>query len=224
MLSGDPHIQGELTHVPAPQVGPVTANESAPGQTEVCADCATSQHPEVGRLSRLLGQPEDPNDANESDEADESGESEESDGSEASDEQSDELSADERSAKPWVPPIVTSLDMKFTVDDFAPEPIMSMKEHIMNDEWIAHIYTTFRKTWPSPEDVLNDVDIATTLLSLLVLTTSRKFRLREEWLEVENLRILAEQELVRESLAGAVTQKHFAILRTLLIWYECRTT
>lgn len=105
--------------------------------------------------------------------------------------------------------------MEFTVDDFAPEPIMSVKEHIIKDEYIAHIYTTFRKTWPSSEDVRNDVDIATTLLSLLVMTTSRKFRLREEWLDVKNLRILAEQELVRESLAGAVTQKRFAILRTL---------
>ncbi|EMD36038.1 hypothetical protein CERSUDRAFT_115955 [Gelatoporia subvermispora B] len=243
MLHEEPCVQDGIIRVPAPELGAVPTHGSAPGlsKTGTFADRSNPQHPEIRKLSQWLQQPEVPSDANDSDKSDESDKLDRSDGSDGSDRSdmpdesdapseseasdgSDELSVNERSEKPWVPPIMTSLDMEFTIDDFAPEPYMSMKEHIMNDGYIEHMYRTFRKTWPSPEDVQNDVDVAATLLVLLVMTTSRKVRLREEWLDVKNLRILAEQELVRKSLAGAVTQKHFAILRTLLIWYQCHTT
>lgn len=123
--------------------------------------------------------------------------------------------------KPWAPPIVTEPDMRFRIDAFAPSPLMSVEEHIQKDQYMVEIYTAVKKTWPTPEDVVNDVEIATTILSLIILTTCRKIRLKEQWVDVRNLRLFAEQKIVREKVASAVRWKRFAVLRTLRELFEC---
>ncbi|EMD36034.1 hypothetical protein CERSUDRAFT_106621 [Gelatoporia subvermispora B] len=110
--------------------------------------------------------------------------------------------------------------MEFTVDDVTPDQCMEIEEHIALDQLVVDIYTGLRKTWPSVEDVVNDVDVATTLLCLTVLTPPRKIPLRREWFDVTNIRRLAEQKRVRNYLAVPVHSKKFARMRSLCLWYE----
>ncbi|EMD36033.1 hypothetical protein CERSUDRAFT_85139 [Gelatoporia subvermispora B] len=132
--------------------------------------------------------------------------------------ESEEESSDED--EDWEPPILTEVDLQYRVDDFAPARYMPIEEHIVHDQRVVNIYTGINKTWPSREDVINNVDIATTMLCLIVLTAPRKIPLRREWNNVTNIRRLAEQKLVRESLAGPVEGKKFARVRSLCLWYE----
>ncbi|EMD36040.1 hypothetical protein CERSUDRAFT_96264 [Gelatoporia subvermispora B] len=132
----------------------------------------------------------------------------------------EEASSEESHDMTWEPPIVEEADMKYRVDAFTPTRYMEIEEHIVYDQYVVNIYTGLRKTWPAGEDVINDVDVATTLLCLIVLTAPHKIPLRREWSDVTNIRRLAEQKIVRECLADPVERKRFAQLRSLCLWYE----
>ncbi|EMD36042.1 hypothetical protein CERSUDRAFT_96266 [Gelatoporia subvermispora B] len=90
---------------------------------------------------------------------------------------------------------------------FLASPIHAIEEHIVYGQRVAKIYTSLMETWPSPEDVINDVDIAATILSLIVLTAPRKLPLGRVWLNAANIRRLAEQRMERGNLVFPVKGK-----------------
>ncbi|EMD36057.1 hypothetical protein CERSUDRAFT_96283 [Gelatoporia subvermispora B] len=225
MLAEDLLIHADLG---LPEAGP----SHAPKFTdESCdTDLPTTLLPDIPNLSKWLQTEDDSDDSDRSYGSGHSDKSEESDESDVNDldeadesedyEEPDGTMTDDGVDKPWAPPIVTESDMDFRIDTFAPAPLMSVEEHIQKDQYMVDIYMAFKKPWPTPAEVVNDVEIATTILSLVILTTCRKFRLKEQWVDVKNLRLFAEQKLVRENVAEAVRWKRFAVLRTLRLWYE----
>jgi len=121
----------------------------------------------------------------------------------------------------WTPPIFSQDDLDFEVDALLGRTFIPYEEHIREDEYIVLTYIMFNKKWPSPDDVLNDVTVARSILSLMLLTTSqRRIPLRPEWYQPKNIELLAEQPLIRQKLCRPVQLKRFGKWRSLCIWYE----
>ncbi|OCH84588.1 hypothetical protein OBBRIDRAFT_798952 [Obba rivulosa] len=121
-----------------------------------------------------------------------------------------EHSPEERHATAWVPPKLSPGDMEYTIRD-----IMSFADHRLNDKFILDVVTIARRTCPSPEDVLNNVNTATCFLLLVLQTAAPDIPLKPQWRNVDNLRAVAKQEILRESLANAVRCKVFIRMRSL---------
>jgi len=121
----------------------------------------------------------------------------------------------------WTPPIFSDYNLRLRVDALLGRTFIPIDEHIREDEYIVLTYTMFNKKWPEPDDVVNDVIVARSILSLIILTTSpRRIPIRPEWRQPKNIVLLAEQPLVRARLRRAVQTKRFARWRSLCIWYE----
>ncbi|OCH87972.1 hypothetical protein OBBRIDRAFT_827372 [Obba rivulosa] len=128
---------------------------------------------------------------------------------------SKEDSSEERRGIAWVPPKLAAVDMAYTIRD-----LMPFDDHRRNDKMIIDSVTTLRGSWPSPDEILNNVDLATCILLLVMRSVAPNIPLKAQWRSWDHLHAVAKQEILRKSLANAVRCKVFIRMRSLGLWYE----
>ncbi|OCH85453.1 hypothetical protein OBBRIDRAFT_798180, partial [Obba rivulosa] len=123
---------------------------------------------------------------------------------------SEESSSEEGRDIAWVAPRISAGDLEYTIWN-----LMSVDDHRRNDKVIFDIITIMRGSCPSPEEILNDVDLATCILLLVMRTVARDIPLKQQWRNWDHLHAAAEQEILRKSLVEGIRFKTFMRMRSL---------
>ncbi|EMD31836.1 hypothetical protein CERSUDRAFT_119409 [Gelatoporia subvermispora B] len=131
------------------------------------------------------------------------------------DSENSESDSSDVSVTTWIPPKIHAGNLEYTI-----WKLMPFEEHEIYDELIVHLFEACKGPWPSYEEVLNDVKLASSILLLVVATACPNIPLKPQWRVSENVAVLAEQDNLRKKLAFAVLGKSFQKLRSLGFWYD----